>query len=138
MRTNDETTRYNSTTPEADEEWMAMFPAGAGGYRLHTLGHNEENRAVFVAMYHEIHCVQLISKSLIKNVKKQWPHIHHCLSYLRQIIMCRPDLTLESGIFEKELYIGRNPGSVHVCQDWRVPYAFLEEDVQIWRNISED
>lgn len=137
MRTSDITARYNSTTPEALEEWMTIFPAGAGGYRLHALNSSESNRAVFVAMYHEMHCVQTLANALVRNHKEEWPHLHHCLNYLRQIILCRPDLTLEPGKFDDDIFVGTSMGSVHVCRDWRIPYAFLAKDMQMWIKESE-
>ncbi|KJA22214.1 hypothetical protein HYPSUDRAFT_108340, partial [Hypholoma sublateritium FD-334 SS-4] len=60
------------------------------------------------------------------------PHLHHCLNYLRQIILCRPDLTLEPGKFNGDVFVGPSMGSVHVCRDWRIPYAFLAKDMQMW------
>ncbi|KJA17773.1 hypothetical protein HYPSUDRAFT_146028, partial [Hypholoma sublateritium FD-334 SS-4] len=138
MRTSDISARYNATTPEASNEWMAIFPRGAGVYRLHALGSSEENRAVFVAMYHEMHCVQILSAALVDNKREDWPHLRHCLNYLRQLIMCRPDLTLESGYFQDNHFISTTAGSVHVCQDWRKPHDFLENDMRMWMNDTSD
>ncbi len=125
MRTNPVTARYNVTTDEAAQEWIVALPSGDGSYRLHTPPTpSEANRAVFVAMYHELHCIQTFAVALVENTREQWPHFRHCLNYIRQMAMCRPDLTVEAGRFVDEQFVGAAPGAVHVCQDWRIPPRF--------------
>ena len=127
MRTNPVTARYNVTTAEAAQEWIVALPSGDGSYRLHTPPTpSEANRAVFVAMYHELHCIQTFAVALVENTREQWPHFRHCLNYIRQMAMCRPDLAVEAGRFVDEQFVGAAPGAVHVCQDWRIPHDFLD------------
>ncbi|KJA15184.1 hypothetical protein HYPSUDRAFT_194600 [Hypholoma sublateritium FD-334 SS-4] len=127
MRTNPVTARYNVTTAEAAQEWIVALPSGDGSYRLHSpQTKSEANRAVFVSMYHEIHCIQTFAVALVENQKEQWPHFRHCFNYIRQMVMCRPDLTVEAGRFVDDQFVTTTPGSVHVCQDWRIPHDFLD------------
>lgn len=127
MRTNPVTARYNVTTAEAAQEWIVALPSGDGSYRLHSpQTKSEANRAVFVSMYHELHCIQTFAVALVENQKEQWSHFRHCFNYIRQMVMCRPDLTVEAGRFVDDQFVTTTPGSVHVCQDWRIPHDFLD------------
>ncbi len=137
MRTNPSTGRYNTTTPADQREWAVMFPTGDGTYRLHSHDHpSEANRAVFVAMYHEMHCIQVFANSLVDNHREDWPHIGDCLNYIRQLVLCRPDLTVEPGKFIDDQFMTATTGSLHVCQDWRMPQQFLEIDDKIWYSLT--
>lgn len=67
-------------------------------------------------------------------------HMEHCLSYLRQMILCEADHTLEPAI-EIVLADGSRThaswaeDSVHKCRgDWRVIAAWVDENFESWRD----
>jgi len=123
----EETRRYNLSTTEGKDEWAKSYPHGSGSYRLAA-----DSRAVFLAMFHQLHCVETFGKQVIQTGQESWPHLQHCLNYLREMALCRPDLTLEPGDFTKrdfEMY--RSP-SLHVCRDWEVASDILTRNWLDW------
>lgn len=63
-------------------------------------------------------------------------HIGHCLSYIRQGVLCEPDLTLEPGDFEKREYNPGDTGATHVCRDWNMLYRYVEENFWEKGNVT--
>ncbi|KAF8520742.1 hypothetical protein BU17DRAFT_46246, partial [Hysterangium stoloniferum] len=127
-----ETIRYNYSTPEANQEWLAIYPVGAGTYRLKKPA---DNRSVYVSSFHQLHCIQTFAKALLKTDRDHWSHIQHCLNFLRQITLCRPDLTLEQGRFTKKRFTIERNGTPHICRDWSNVYSTLVADMTEWDKI---
>jgi hypothetical protein len=63
-------------------------------------------------------------------------HADHCLSYLRQVLLCHADTTLErvapgmsaSGPAKVPLLTG----VIHQCHDWKQLKVFVEDNVETW------
>ena len=56
-------------------------------------------------------------------------HVWHCLNYIRQNVLCSPDLSLEPGDFEERNFeVDRNNG-IHVCRDWDQIYRFMNDNL---------
>ncbi|KAF8520737.1 hypothetical protein BU17DRAFT_46394 [Hysterangium stoloniferum] len=125
----EETTHYNASYPESEEEWLAGFPAGTGTYRLKS---HSDNRSVFTAMHHQLHCVQTLGKQLLHTNRPYWPHIQKCFNFLRQMALCRPDLTLEPGDFVKRNFTVQRMGALHVCRNWEHVRSTLTNDWEAW------
>lgn len=126
----EETTRYNYSTPEATAEGRRGFPRGSGSFRL-----NGDNRAVFLSMYHQLHCVETMGQELIKTNKSHWPHLQHCLNFLREIALCRPDLTLEAGDFTQRNFRTERMGATHVCRDWTTLHDIADTNWLGWSDF---
>jgi hypothetical protein len=109
-----------------------MYPEGAGTYRLKKPA---KNRSVFVASFHQLHCIQTFAKELLKTNSTHWPHIQHCLNFMRQITLCRPDLTVEPGSFTDTDFTIKRRGTPHVCRDWNNVYSTLTVDMAVWDKI---
>lgn len=67
--------------------------------------------------------------------------MHHCINYLRQLILCQPDLTLEPQSYFLHDQLHKQGvdglGVTHTCRDWTQVYAALEDnwaEYQIWLN----
>ena len=56
-----------------------------------------ETCAFVPTMFHELHCLWILNRGFDKGERLAVPlsHINHCLNYIRQGVMCQPDLTLE-------------------------------------------
>ncbi|KAH7097178.1 hypothetical protein BKA62DRAFT_717214 [Auriculariales sp. MPI-PUGE-AT-0066] len=60
------------------------------------------------------------------------PVAHHCIGYLRQMILCRSDTKLESGRRHVFPRITTLPVT-HVCNDWSAAYAEAERNYEEYR-----
>ncbi|KAJ7890290.1 hypothetical protein B0H13DRAFT_1626446, partial [Mycena leptocephala] len=62
----------------------------------------------------------------------------HCLNYLRQMILCMLNLTLESpnGLSGSRNFDTDRHSSVHVCKDWKKVYSAMGANWERWTNIS--
>lgn len=107
----EESVRFALDSPEAKIEWLSTSPPGTGHVAL-----GAENRAFFVAMFHQLHCLRLFQAALTGQNDQE--HAHHCLNYLRQWSLCQADLTLEPGDFTTRDFEQHRVGATHVCKDW--------------------
>lgn len=114
---------------DAREEWAANTPKGFGFMRL-----GPEGRAFAISMYHQLHCLRLMRYALAAGDYSdlKFTHFGHCLIYLRQLILCNPDLTLEPYDVLEGDYDVKQDGSTHVCQDWRQVYDAMASNWDSW------
>ncbi|KAF7290733.1 Hydrolase-4 domain-containing protein [Mycena indigotica] len=109
-----ESRAYPIHGPDALERWATSTSDGFGYVRL-----GEEKRAFAVTMFHEMHCVRLMRAALEGRYDAMSRgHMHHCLNYIRQSILCAPDLTLEPADVLTRDFEQDRIGSTHVCADW--------------------
>ncbi|KAI0355426.1 hypothetical protein OH77DRAFT_1520992 [Trametes cingulata] len=121
---------YSISGLDAREEWAASSPKGYGYVRL-----GPEYRAFAVSMFHQMHCLRLMRSALAGDHRPATDgHFGHCLVYLRQLILCNPDLTLEPPDVMKYDYDAKQDGSTHVCQDWRQVYDAMAANWNEWED----
>lgn len=143
----EESSHYPIVGPDAREEWASSAAKGFGYVRLGPL-----HRPFAVSMYHQFHCLRLLSSGLSTaftpnpnfdtsgshsrlDDEATW-HIGHCLNYLRQMILCSPDYTLEpADVLERDYEKERLGGSVHVCMDWERLYEEVAGNWDEWLDI---
>ena len=91
-------------------------------------------------MFHQIHCLLAIQDG-IRNSRPEGgdyeergdlKHIHHCLNYLRQMILCNANPTLERTMPEFGTH-AINPGTERICRDWTRVYEIAESNYQEWK-----
>ncbi|KAK0744750.1 hypothetical protein B0T21DRAFT_380925 [Apiosordaria backusii] len=147
---------HSSPSPNttSSPEWFSAFPLGNGfittppdfnpslKLRLPPPMQYKNQQVYSVAVFHQLHCLQMIMTSyntLVEgNINKRdghHQHINHCFGYLRQSLMCCGDTALE----------GQNPdsegtkvetdgmGVVHMCKDY--------EGIREWvegRRVSDE
>ncbi|KAF8442447.1 hypothetical protein L210DRAFT_3397650 [Boletus edulis BED1] len=108
-----------------DDEWGTLFPSD-GFVRL---GPND--RTFLVSLYHQLHCLDIIRVGYLTNRTHAFEHIQHCLRYLRQILVCHADTTLEDDIPQfldgGWTHSANGVGSVHSCKDWTVLRRWVED-----------
>ena len=118
------TTHYPIDGPTAAAQWESVYPPGFGFVRL-----GEPRRILCVSMFHQLHCVEKFRLALHDpdDPVATIPHLQHCMNYIRQMVLCRADLRLESV---------RSPvGSkkavsdiTHTCRDWSTVYEAAEDN----------
>ncbi|KAN0092868.1 protein of unknown function (DUF3328) domain containing protein [Tylopilus felleus] len=108
-----------------DDEWGTLFPSD-GFVRL---GPND--RTFLVSLFHQLHCLDVIRVGYLTNRTHAFEHIQHCLRYLRQILVCHADTTLEDDIPQfldgSWTHSANGVGSVHRCKDWTVLRKWVAE-----------
>ncbi|TBU28732.1 hypothetical protein BD311DRAFT_721930 [Dichomitus squalens] len=116
---------------DARDEWASDTPKGFGYIRL-----GPEHRAFSVSMFHESHCLRVFRDGLAGNYRPQTvTHFGHCLVYIRQLILCAPDLTLEPyDALDRDFSVER-AGSTHVCNDWRQVYDAMSSNWENWLKV---
>ncbi|KAI0722491.1 hypothetical protein C8Q76DRAFT_691264 [Earliella scabrosa] len=119
------------TGPDAREEWASYTPKGFGYLRL-----GPEHRAFTITMFHEYHCLRLFRFALAGDTRPRTrSHFAHCLNYIRQMVLCAPDLTLEPyDALERNFDVERS-GATHVCEDWNQVYDEMSKNWEDWVKI---
>ncbi|EJD41391.1 hypothetical protein AURDEDRAFT_115486 [Auricularia subglabra TFB-10046 SS5] len=88
-----------------------------------------------VTMYHDIHCLRVLHRALFPVIAPQHAaggHAQHCLNYLRQMALCRPDLTLEPpDVLARQWDVDRSR-STHLCHDWSLAQRRGDEAQAAW------
>ncbi|KAK7042607.1 hydrolase-4 domain-containing protein [Favolaschia claudopus] len=125
-----ETRHYPVTGDEATMEWASYTPPGSGYLRL-----GPERRDFALAMTHEDHCLRIIRAVLANPSLFQAVAMPYCFNYIRQMILCSPNLTLESPRVLSPTYniTTARHGAVHVCKDWRKVYEALTANWEVHR-----
>ena len=121
-----------------DDEWLSLFPRSNGWVAL-----GPYDEMFVVSMFHQLHCIDALryGYATAKAGVLVFPgngtgvehHVNHCLTYLKEIILCRGDTTLE------ESQLMRNPEGrmehgasgvdmVHRCRDWTTIREYMEEN----------
>ncbi|KAI0922510.1 hypothetical protein AcW1_002871 [Taiwanofungus camphoratus] len=99
-----------------DAEWGTLFPSDG----FTDLGPN--NRTFLLSMIHQMHCLDIIRVGYVVNRTGAAHHIEHCLRYLRQMVLCHADTTLEADtpvfIDGRWEHASAGVGMVHRCKDW--------------------
>jgi hypothetical protein len=123
--TPENTIHFQVYPDSAAEEWAAIFPPGGGFIQF---GPGE----IFgVALFHQMHCLTRIREAMA--LRKSSLHVHHCFTYLRQVILCEANPTIEPVI----PIIGRRSVDAEVprvCKDWTKVYKVLETPAH--RNLT--
>lgn len=78
------------------EDGAAEWAASAPGNGVVHLGPHKQPYTV--GMIHQLKCLDIIRQDMVRDHSTSGPSEmgRHCLNYMRQIIMCRGDLELES------------------------------------------
>jgi len=119
------TRRYQLDTEEGGKEWESLVPED-GGIIYQRNPDTGELEAYTISMFHELRCLNVIRLELVRPSRFESPApnepvVTHCLNYVRQMILCRSDLYLES----VKAPVGPHDVDItHVrtCNDWSKVY----------------
>ncbi|KAK0493622.1 hypothetical protein EDD18DRAFT_407467 [Armillaria luteobubalina] len=115
-------TRFKIQGADADAEWASLI---LGDGLLH-LG--QRQRPFTLGMFHQLQCIDILRKGVLETY-----HSHpfsdsglvaHCLNYLRQIVICHSDSSLEPAIGH---HVEVHPDA-YVCNDWESVYREAEKN----------
>ena len=123
-----------------DNDWASSIPPGHGFVRY---GQGDDEAYYAISMYHQMHCLNSFRR-MFNNPRNESRaehdslHVHHCLTYLRQMVLCASDITSEPA-FSRRNVDGRltqaayGSGVTHQCSDWVQVRNYAEDNYQIWK-----
>jgi len=85
----EDSVHYQMDTEDGRAEWASLIP-GSG---LVYLG--EQHHPFSISMFHQLRCLDILREDIVEGNSNTTLR-HHCLNYLRQMVMCRGDTELET------------------------------------------
>jgi hypothetical protein len=119
------TDNYQLDGPQSDLQWEALMPTHDGLVRL---GPHKE--LFMVSMFHQLKCLDIIRRDYVQGSmdhSKTTPVAHHCLNYIRQMILCRGDRRLEWVVDPFAEHSVQIRGT-QTCRDWTKVYERVREN----------
>ncbi|KAI0318246.1 hypothetical protein OF83DRAFT_1171268 [Amylostereum chailletii] len=126
----EDSVHYSIDTPAGDAEWAALLPTGGAVIHL-----GPDQRPFTVSMFHELRCLDIVRRNIVDFYADESPEAkiaqpkltRHCMNYIRQMILCRADMRLES---VRAPYGHRMTVSevTHTCRDWTQVVEAAEEN----------
>ncbi|KAF2846523.1 hypothetical protein T440DRAFT_521703 [Plenodomus tracheiphilus IPT5] len=122
---------HDPPSREVTAAWTSLIPKGQGAIRLPVS--NEYGNDIYnIAVFHGIHCLYTLRQSFFAfhqmatalepidrpayQTAYMLKHGSHCIEYLRQQLMCRPDLTFEP--IDLETGSPKDWDVERTCVDW--------------------
>ncbi|KAL1670466.1 hypothetical protein GGF50DRAFT_122496 [Schizophyllum commune] len=129
------TVHYALDTPAGIEQWETMLPPGGGMLYFGT-----DKQPFSISVFHQLRCLDILRAELVVQFQhadepppeKQSPLVNHCMNYIRQTVLCRADLTMES-IRGLNYSTSTVSDVTHVCQDHTAVFRAAEE---IWKEYE--
>ncbi|KAJ7622537.1 hypothetical protein FB45DRAFT_927919 [Roridomyces roridus] len=126
---------YQFDTAEGAEEYGKLLPPG--GYMVHVLDKDTGSVQPYtVTLFHQMKCLDILRQEYLALEPGNTPSpvTHHCLNYLRQSILCRPNIRLES--------VKNTVGTAirdyeSVCMDWTKVYEEAERNYGVFLDWNE-
>ncbi|KAG6810540.1 hypothetical protein H0H92_011427 [Tricholoma furcatifolium] len=125
------TVHYAIDTPLGIAEWNATLPTSRGMLYL-----GEDLQPFSISMFHQLRCLNIIRETIVtrKHQGRQAKAgidalTHHCMNYIRQMVLCRTDLRLESVRRSGGAHV-TVPYVTHTCNDWTAVYRAAEENYE--------
>ena len=110
--------RYDINGPNAAEEWRHLLPEGGHTVRI-------DGETYTVTLFHQLKCLDLIREEHDAGpVPVTSPIVRHCMNYLRQTLLCHPNLSLELGISPLASVETRYDIA---CRDWTKVYSAVDD-----------
>ncbi|KAF8520738.1 hypothetical protein BU17DRAFT_75563 [Hysterangium stoloniferum] len=113
-----------------DAEWAALIPGDGVVY----IGEGKDAQPYTISIYHQLRCLDIIRKGIVSleanttsGVPKNslTPLTHHCVNYLREMVLCRSDIDTDS-------ILGRPKPAVtpdlYQCWDWEAVYTAVKDN----------
>jgi len=130
--------RYELNTEEGAKDFALLLPSG--GHVVHKVSEDDprEVKTYTVTVFHQLKCLDIIRQETILNSSRPLTSsmmTRHCMNYLRQTLLCRPNLGLETSKDGVGTLWSRNA----VCKDWTVLYEAAEKnhrELQKWSDVA--
>lgn len=126
----DATQRFRLNTSEGAAEWSAIVP----GDGLVRLGPSWEPYTI--SMLHQLRCLAILRRDVVREgAASGGPTAlgRHCLNYLKQMVLCRGDIKVESMRYKTH----KDPIDllgIYECRDWGAVYDAVRENQQAYKS----
>ncbi|KAJ7065983.1 hypothetical protein B0H15DRAFT_918569 [Mycena belliarum] len=121
-----------------DDEWSKILPAS--GHLIHVTEDDSGSvlpRPYTVTLFHQLKCLDIIRTQYKQPPGTPiHPRTRHCMNYLRQILLCRPNLRLEA--VEDEFGLTDRYSYDTVCRDWSSLYDEVERNQLAYAKWKEE
>jgi hypothetical protein len=120
---------FDLDIPHATELWDSIRPNIHLGYvRL-----GSDDRVLVVSLYHSLHCLSMFRLGLVGELLlSNHHHFEHCFNYLRQLILCSADATLEPIDFRPVNNSFVSPSYDRQCRDWSAVFDAVDRNYEGW------
>ncbi|KAG9308240.1 hypothetical protein JVU11DRAFT_12127 [Chiua virens] len=133
----EETTHYPVEGPLADLEWESLLPNGLHSVVL--MGPDSNPRPYAVAMFHTLHCLDRIRRSILQpaeDIQGRY-HVHHCFNYVRQMVLCAANTRLNPATVHPSGALSIDGiGLTYECRDWNKVYELYDANTALNRTMS--
>ncbi|KAH9945106.1 uncharacterized protein BXZ73DRAFT_73310 [Epithele typhae] len=124
----EDTVHYLPIGNDSEMAWRSASSAGYGYVRL-----GPEDRVFVTSMFHELHCLRMLNRAYSPSRGVPLGHIGHCLNYIRQEVLCAPDLALEPPDLEERDFSVERTNGVHACKNWDPIYHLMDSNYHDWK-----
>ncbi|CAL1697314.1 unnamed protein product [Somion occarium] len=126
----EDSVHYSIDTPIGIGEWNATLPSGGVLLRLGTTF-----EPFTLSMFHQLRCLNIVREVIVDlyaddtpDAKTTKPELaRHCMNYIRQMVLCRADMRLESVRAPKGHQMTVSDVT-HTCRDWTTVYDAAERN----------
>ncbi|EMF17924.1 uncharacterized protein SEPMUDRAFT_153745 [Sphaerulina musiva SO2202] len=134
------------------EQWASLIPNGRGFVELHnnnTAAMNLppplvlHNRSIHgIAVFHQLHCLKELGQAITelthgRPLSQDLKHTYHCIEYLRQVVQCTSDTTLEGfDVTHPNKFATTGWGSTHVCKDFDAVFTWTEQNAPEYARVT--
>ncbi|KAH9476612.1 Oxidase ustYa [Psilocybe cubensis] len=132
-----------------ESEWESILPMGDG-----FIYHPDDQKHYLVSHFHSLHCLRSFHRylrmAMVSNPQNDGytmldiGHVHHCLIYLRQILLCNADLTLEPASHKQRTPDGKIVETVtgidiaHRCTDWEQLWEYMGSNYEQYKDTYDN
>lgn len=109
--------RYKLDTEQGAREWAELLPGGDGIVYL-----GEHKQPFGISLFHQLRCLDILRNETVTPRDSPPSELaRHCLNYLKQMMLCRGDVHLESFNYASHIDPIDQSGDWE-CRDWDVVY----------------
>lgn len=124
---------YQIGTAEGADEFAKLVPAKGHMVYIDDDSSPPVARPYTVTLFHQMKCLDLLREQYISESPRLLKYTAHCLNYLRQTILCRPNLRIESA---KNINGTASRTYDAACNDWTAVYQEAERNQEAFQTRS--
>lgn len=129
----DDSTHYDLDSELGSQEYANLIPPS--GHVVH-IGDINKPDTYTVSLFHQLKCLDIVRQQYIAPSYLPISALtSHCMNYLRQSVLCRLNLRLES---TKDAKGTTSRGYEAVCRDWTKMYDEAERNYKQYSDLNFD
>jgi len=114
---------------DAAQQWAALVPYD--GIIHFADGPGDTRNPYTFSMFHQLRCLDVLrAQYRLPLEERDMAHARHCMNYIRQMILCRGDMHLETFLADRYSNENVDRSGVYRCRDFRAVYDAVERNQQ--------